>query len=156
MKLDLTNIKSITQGAQKVWQDDDGFHFSRFTDEELKLYEMTPHAQKSHSTSGVKLCFKTNSPTLKLNINALPGTTRTYFAAEVFVNGEWLDCIKNFEDENTHGELYPQMKFELGKYEKTFDLGSGEKVLKIVLPWCVNLIIERIEVADNAPLEPVN
>lgn len=155
MKLNLSQIQCIAHGAHKVWQEDDGFHLSRFTDEELKLYKTTPHAQKSLSTSGIKLCFKTNSPTLKLIVNTIPGTTRTYFAAEVFVNGERFGCIKNFEDELVLGKQYPPMQFKLGKYEGEFDLSQGEKVIEIVLPWSVNLIIESIELADNSTLQPI-
>lgn len=156
MKLNIEQIKSITHGAHKIWQEADGFHFSRFTEEELKLYSLTPYAQKSLSTSGIKLCFKTNSPTLKLSINVTPGTTRTYFAVEVWVNGKINGCIKNFKDEELAGKLYPPMQFELGQYEGEFNLAGGEETLvKVVLPWSVILSFNSIELADNSTLQPV-
>lgn len=155
MKLNLQQIKSIALGAEEVLKDDLGFHFLRFCEAETNYYRNTEFMQKTLSTSGIKLSFKTNSSFLKLNFKILPGATRTYFAVCIFVNGKIAGVIKNFEDKCVLGKHYPSMQFELGDFEGSFDLGDGEKEIKIAFPWSVQAVLKEIELSDNATLTPV-
>lgn len=53
--------------------------------------------QRLPTLSGVAMCFKTYSETLTLNINASLVKCRPYFLFDVFVNGKYYDCRKNFD-----------------------------------------------------------
>ena len=63
MKLNLEQVKKITTGAVKIEEKDNFFSFSRFTDEQLNLYKTNKQDlyQKTLSSAGVKLSFKTTS-----------------------------------------------------------------------------------------------
>ena len=42
MKLNLSQIKSITAGAVRIEEDADGFHLHRFTAEQQEIYKTSP------------------------------------------------------------------------------------------------------------------
>lgn len=156
MQLDLRQIKDITCGAVEVMGQQDGFHFYRFTAPQRKLYER----EKSHanvrvfSTSGIALNFITDSRHLTLKVTVEPGSSRKYFAFDVFVNGNSTGSLNNFDDKDLVGE-YCGVDLPLGQFEKTFELGNGEKQVRIYFPWSVKAVVREITLDDCAYAVPI-
>ena len=164
MKLNLSQIKNITLGVSRIEENDNGIHFYRFTKEQEDLYRdldlglykkhsKSPYA-KTFSTSGVQMRFRTNSQGLLLNVDVSKGSSRRYFSIEVFVNGKRLDVIKNFSEGEMVGD-YTKGKFPFGNFSKQFDLGEGEKEVRIYFPWSVNAVLKEMRLDDGAFLTPV-
>ena len=148
MKLTYEQIKKITKGAVKVTEEDGKICFYRFTDEQLKLYERinVDSLLRAFATAGVRLEFVTDSKTLTLETHASIASSRTYFNHDIYVNGEHLYTLG--DDLDTFPDKQATVK---GKYE----LGEGEKTVRIYMPWSVNSRLVRLELDDGATLEPV-
>ena len=91
MELTLEQIKSITTGALNIYEDNDGFHFRRFSDEQLRIFsEMCEqYRHRSHCTAGCQLSFRTNSQSILLDVAAgakyeilIDGLPTHFFALE--------------------------------------------------------------------------
>ena len=162
MKLNLAQISAITLGAARIEEIDNDIHFYRFTKEQEELYQQrTPTLKhkddfylKTFSTSGVQMRFRTNSQSLFLNVDVAKSTTRKYFSVEVTVNGERIGTIKNFAEEELEGN-YTKWPFPLGNFSKAFDLGAGEKEVRIYLPWSVIMTLKEMSLDDGAFITPV-
>ena len=120
MKLDIEKLKEITTGAVRITQETDGIHFYRFTEEQQNLYAQVSadFLKKTHATSGVKFCFRTNSETFALKGLAINGSGRTFFQFDVFVNGKRIDSFGNFDAETVTRD-YTSFTYPLGEFEKT-------------------------------------
>lgn len=160
MKLKLEDIKKITTGAVKIAEENGKFIFSRFTDEQLELYEKysrekdTDFDKKCKATSGIKFKFKTNSLRLGLKVDVLPSTSRKYFAFDVFVDGKMIGSLDNFSDVTLPLD-YTKVELPLGKFSKEFFLGEGEKEVTVYLPWSVQSLIEEVSLDDNSYYEEI-
>lgn len=156
MKLEFTKIKEISQGAVRVTQEGDGFHFYRFTESQEELYKhrSDDFYQKCRSTSGVRLSFKTNSKTLYLNASVSYGSGRQYIALDLFVNGTKVDALKNF-DESILPQGYAFISYPESKFEKCFTLGEGIKDVCLYLPWSAKTVIQELSLDDGAFVEPI-
>ena len=156
MKLTFEQIRGISTGAVRFEEDENGIRLHRFTEEQEKLYEETDieFYNRSQSTAGVKLGFKTNSKSLFIKTKIVPRYCRRYFSFDVFVNGQVIGYLDNFADTENMGE-YINTKLRREEFEKMFELGEGEKTVQVYLPWSVQAIIEEISLDDNASFEPV-
>ena len=155
MNLTLDTIRAVTSGTARIEEKEDGFHFYRFTQAQEDFYQDFPnHYPKTFATAGVKLSFRTDSPTLGLKIITTHASSRHFFALDIYVNGKFLDDIRNYEELELMRK-YTLQEFELGEYEKDFDLGEGEKDVTIYMPWNINTIIKTISLADGATVTPV-
>lgn len=156
MKLDISQIKSITCGAVEIVQQHDGFHFHRFTREQEELYKerRADFYEKAFATSGITFRFRTNSRRLSITTVVSPGSSRRYFAFDIFVNGKRLGSLKNFDDHKMHGN-YTAAELPLGKFSGSWDLGTGEKEVRVLFPWSVAAVIEQVELDDGATIVPV-
>ncbi|MBR2309422.1 MAG: SGNH/GDSL hydrolase family protein [Oscillospiraceae bacterium] len=154
MKLDLNTVRSVATGAARILEEADGFHFIRFTQEQEDFYKDYPnHYPKVFATSGVKLSFRTNSPSLGLKIITSHANSRMFFALDVFVNGKFLDDIRNYEELELKRK-YTLDEYPLGEFEKEFNLGEGEKDITVYLPWNVKTVLREISLADGATVTP--
>lgn len=158
MKLDLAQLKAITTGAVSITQEEDGFHLRRFTPEQQEMYlTISPNFHmKSFATSGVKLRFRTDSKNLFLKTFTTPGSSRAFFAFDVFVNGKMIDSLCNYvREELPQDYTDTSIVYPLGAFEKNFDLGEGDKEVWVYFPYSVKAVMEEISVDDGAYLEPV-
>lgn len=155
MLLDLQQIQGISLGAVEVTQEADGFHFYRFTRQQRELYRGTTEDfyKKTFSTSGVQLRFVTDSSRMKLTVQLTPGSSRKYFSVDVTVDDAFHDALDNIP--SALPQNYTTIELPLGSYEKSFDLGQGEKTVGVYLPWSVCTVLERMELDDGASVIPV-
>lgn len=156
MKLSLEQIKSITLGAVRIAEQEDGINFFRFSEKQEALYKArkTDFWKKSFATSGIVLSFKTDSRSLILDSTVTSGSSRNFFAFEVFVNGERVGILGNF-DESKLSSVYSDEVSQDGNFRKEFDLGAGEKEVKIYFPWSVKAVLKEISLDDGAFIEPI-
>ena len=98
MKADFDLIKSITVGAVRVWEEPDGVHFSRFTEEEeAGWYTCTKVlGDRSRSLCGIRLDFKTDASEVAFMLTS--GNS-----VDVWLNGVYNRSLK-FADVREAGE----------------------------------------------------
>lgn len=151
MKLSLDKIKEITLGAVRIEQDETGFNFYRFTKEQQELYAQRREDfyYKTFCSAGVQLRFKTNSRSLKIKVSFDLGYTRSYYAMDIFVDGKMVDCICNYKGVELPRD-YTTVNLPSKTEEKIIELPSGEKEIKICLPWSKRTRIEEIALEDGA------
>lgn len=156
MHLHLSQIREITTGAVRVSENEEGIHFYRFTGQQEMLYKKRSDDfyMKTFSTSGICLQFRTNSENLFLRASVAPGSSRTYFSFDVFVDGEKVDNLDNFSDIELPRD-YTKIAFSLGEVSKSFHIGGGEKDVCIYLPWSVNITLKDLEIDDNSFIKPI-
>lgn len=161
MDLTLEQLRSIALGAVWVRQQERGIVFSRFTDEQLALYDNTtiPYQENFHNTirynAGIKLSFRTNSRKLYIaGYFYKEREVRRHFAIDVEVNGSYLASLDNFSHRPVPVR-YIDEAYEMGDYEKTFDLGEGEKTVCVHFPWSICPVFKHIALDDGATLVPV-
>ena len=156
MQLSFEQIKSITWGAVRYFEEPDGITFNRFTQAQHDMYEQKNEGFfiKSKNSAGVRLCFKTDSKTLYLNATVQNARARTYFSFDVFADDTLVGCLDNFSDREIPDD-YSEIKFPCGTFEKTFDLGEGVKTVTVHLPWNKITKLHQLVLDDGAFLEPV-
>lgn len=156
MKLTLEKFKEIASGAVSVYEEDGYIRLHRFTDAQRELYLNTnsDFYGKALATSGIKLCFKTDSTSLKLKGIVELALSRRYYSFDVFVNGEVIGYIDNFGDRELP-QYYVDEYYELPEYfDKTFELGEGEKTVCVHLPWSVITKISEVSLDDGSYVVP--
>ena len=154
MKLNFDTICAMTSGAARIIEQADGIHFYRFTQEQEAFYAQFPgHYPVTFSTAGVRFRFRTNSPTIDLKMQFNHVGARYYFALDVYVNGEFIGDIRNFEELELMRK-YTLQEQPMGEHQKRFELGEGEKEVIIYFPWNVETILREIALADGATITP--
>ncbi len=156
MNLKLSQIRDITTGAVRIEEIDNGIHFYRFTKQQEELYKNRSNDfyTKTFTTSGVRISFRTNSQTLFLRTEITGGSSRSYFAFDVFVNGVKIDTLDNFSDIDIP-QNYTTLNFPLGEFSKEFDLGIGEKEVCVYFPWSVKATLKEFVIDDDSFIKPV-
>lgn len=130
-------------------EEDGAIRFFRFNEEQTELYRNVrkDFYNKTYSTAGIKLKFKTNSKNLFLEVFAKPSSSRYFFDIDIYVNNELKYTLSdNIKD----GEVITP-KSTSGKY----DLGEGEKTVCLYFPWSVDARLCALELDDGASLIPV-
>ncbi len=156
MKLSFDQIKEITTGAVQAQEENAMLLLKRFTQEQEDLYKATNQDfyVNTFSTAGIKLLFRTDSKSLFLKFKTMSASSRQYFSVDVFVN----DCPIGYIDNFSNTELaqdYTKQEFLLGEFSKKFELGDGEKTVRVHLPWSVKMLIEEVSVDDNSFIEGI-
>jgi lysophospholipase L1-like esterase len=108
---------------------------------------------KSFSTSGIQIRFRTDSRTMFLKTEISRGSSRTYFAFDVFVGGKKIGSLDNFE--NVHlPQNYTTIDLPHGMFSQRFDLGTGDKEVRIYFPWSAKAVLRELSLDDGASVEP--
>ncbi len=149
MKLTLEQIKRITVGAVRITEEDGAIRFFRFSEEQTEMYKNVrkDFYNKTYSTAGIKLKFKTDSKTLALSVFAKPSSSRYFFDIDIFVDGELKYMLS--------GNLKDGEEISNKTASGSYDLGEGEKTVCIYMPWSVDTRICALELDDGASLVPV-
>ena len=154
MKLNLEQIKSITQGAVRISEESNGFSFHRFNEEEENFYINTAHKIKILSSAGIQMVFKTDADSLAFKASVSGGSSRKYFSFDVYADDELCGEFKNFEHKNMTLP-YTTIECELGNFSWQAPLKEGEKTVRIVLPFSVNPIISDFTLENATYIEPI-
>lgn len=156
MELTFEQIQAITCGAVRYTVESDGITFHRFTQAQHEMYEKLDAAffDKSKTSSGVKLCFRTDSRMLYLDTTVRNARSRTYFSFDVLVNDTLVGCLDNFSDREIPRD-YSEIVFPVGRFGKTFNLGTGMKTVTIHLPWNKITKLHKLCLSDDAVIEPI-
>lgn len=160
MKLLLSDYKRITLGCAEVTEENGKTGFHRFTEEEELFYRQRDEAlgrtfsDRCSAPAGIRLCFATDSRSLKIAVTTDAATSRSYFSFDVFENGRLLGYLDNFKEEELF-ENYTEQQFPLGKHEKSFLLSEGKSKVVIYFPWSVSIEDIEIELDDGAEIESV-
>lgn len=154
MKLTFGQIKSACSGAVNITQEDGLVRFHRMQQAQLDgiLALSETYYIRAHSTAGVKLDFRTDSTSLFLDVNASRGTM-SYFAVDIIVNGKLIGSVDNFSHEEIP-VFHAKKTYQLGDYSGRFDLGPGEKTVRVHLPWGPVAAIRELSLDDGATFTP--
>ena len=130
MVLTLDQIRAITWGADRVEKTQEGrIKFHRFTEAQEKAYKdySDEFYRKAFATSGIRLEFVTDSKSLSLSVKVTTKlrSSRRFFAHTIYVDDKLVGKIEREQDDPTPD----------GVFSGEFDLGEGEKTVKIYFPW---------------------
>ena len=154
MKLSYEDIKAATRGAEKVSFENGEFRFFRFNDKEIDFYKTSEFYTKVFATSDVEIEFETDAKSIFFKgYTEVAVSYRTWYAIEVFVNGERIGVIQNFEGQMTEEKLFAE--FPLGDFEKSFELGAGKKTVRIVFPQFAAVALTELELVGAELFSPV-
>lgn len=129
MELTLEKIKHLTFGALNVFEDEQGFHFRRFTQRQSDIL-LDPKSGPDYDTTGIRLDFHTDASRVHLYV----ASAGKY---EILVDN--LTAYWEQLNEPTHVFL---------------PLGSGDKRVTVVLPSHSAGVIEKIVLDDATYAEP--
>lgn len=147
-KLNFEQIKELVHGVALVEEGDNGISFFRFTKEQQELYKNKSPEDfyiKTFATAGVSLEFLTDSKNLTLKVSVSKGSSRSFFTHSIYVDDKRADELS--------GDIGAQNNV---LFEKTFELNSGMKKVKIIFPWSVQSNLVSLEIDDNAKISPVS
>lgn len=150
MILTVDQIRAITLGADRVETNTKGrIAFHRFTEAQEKAYKdySDEFYRKCLGTSGIRLEFVTDSKSLSMtvNISSRLSSSRRFFAHTVYVDGKLIGKIEREQDDHRPD----------GDFSGEFDLGEGEKTVRIYFPWSARSEIVSFELDDGAKIVPV-
>lgn len=156
MKLTTEQIRGITLGASRITEENGRLQFCRFSCAEDAFYmkRSESYHDRALCSVGVKLLFKTNSETLGLMVETEKRSSRTYFSFDVTVNGAYIGNLANFSEDALAVD-YTVTEYPLGRFEKEFSLGAGEKNVEVYFPALVRVTDFSLELSDGASLIPV-
>ena len=156
MELTYEQIQSVACGAVRYIVEEDGITFHRFTQAQHEMYEKKDIAffDKSKTSSGIKLCFRTDSKVLYLDSTVKNARSRTYFSFDVFVDDNLVGCLDNYSDQEIPRD-FSQINFPVGRFGRTFNLGTGMKTVTVHLPWNKITKLHKLYLSDGAIVEPV-
>lgn len=146
-QLTLEQIKQIAFGVANVKEEDGKMVFNRFTEEQQELYKTVSDDfyMKSFSASGVSLEFYTNSEYLGLAVAVSPGSSRRFFTHSIWVNENRIDELSGKIEAGTKDTLFC----------KQFQLGAGDKKVRIAFPWSVSSKLVSLELDNGAYVSPI-
>lgn len=132
MHLTYDQIKQIAFGALEVTKQEDGYHFSRFTDSQVAIYKaLSAHFNlRAGNTAGCRLEFHTDSNGLILEV----GTAGAY---EVLIDGLQAHYLKYS-----------------GKRRYSIALPEGDTHVTVLLPWDSEGVINMMHIDDGSYLRP--
>lgn len=122
--------------------------------ETCRQTQVVAFGKKLLATTGIKLSFRTDSCTLKVCADMSFATGRTYYALDVVVDGVLLGGIDNYANEDLSKD-YAEHNFGPGGDAVELELGEGEKMVCIHLPWGARTVLKELSLEDGASLIPV-
>lgn len=149
MRLSADQIAGITNGAVRVTEENGAVRFYRFTEAQEHMYKLNNAGfyKKTFATAGVRLEFTTNSQSLGMEVECTESSSRTFFNHDIYINGEHRWSL---------GADLKECGGEPCAVSGRYDLGEGEKLVKIYFPWSVCSRLLRLELDDGCTLAPVS
>ena len=155
MNVELEQLQTIATGTVKILKENGGICFHRFTKEQEELFKNTEDFALLLSPAGIKLHFNTNSTKIVLKgLTEQVSKVRSFYCIDIVKDGKLLDCIKNYDELNI-GPKYSEKEYETGYFSKEISLGNGFKNIEIHLPYSVKFTLYKMELDENAVIEPI-
>jgi len=145
MRLSFDQIREITVGAARVTRRGEDICFYRFTEGQESAYRLASPEDfyfKTFATAGIRLCFQTDSPYVRLRYRMVKASSRTFGWFDVYESGVF---VAHFG-----GDTACPIEAE-----ETITLAQKDKVVEIYFPWSAAGMIREMEVADGAYVKPV-
>lgn len=154
MNLTFDQICAVTHGAAQIRNENGAVRFLRLTDEQYAAFA-AQNPSLSNTAAGIKLVFRTDSRSLRLQA-LLEGNIYWWplVSFDIQVNDQVIGHLDNFSHIENFVPKFEE-KLPLGPVEKQFDLGEGEKLVTIHLPWCQLFLLQQVALDDGAFAEPV-
>lgn len=154
MKVSENLIIKAVKGAAYCEMSMGNIIFHRFTPEQESYYikEKPEFSEKLTACAGIVLRFRTDSKSLTLSVDVSKASSRSYFSHDVFVNGNYLDCLTNLPD--VLPDSYPSKDYKLGEYNKSFFLGEGEKSVSVYFPALCRSALKALHIDDGSIFIP--
>ena len=142
MKLSLEQLRSIACGTDRLEEVDGGVQFFRMTAAQKEYYlgyNNIEKANKTDSTSGVRLAFYTDSTSVKFSAKFTEGSSRAYAYFDIYENGAMIAHGGDEKENNADVEA---------------KLVAGESLVEIYFPWSKGVILTSFELDDGATVKP--
>ena len=142
MKLSLEQLRSIACGTDRLEEVDGGVQFFRMTAAQKEYYlgyNNIEKANKTDSTSGVRLAFYTDSESVKFSAKFTEGSSRAYAYFDIYENGAMIAHGGDEKENNADVEA---------------KLVAGESLVEIYFPWSKGVILTSFELDDGATVKP--
>ncbi|MCQ2387423.1 MAG: SGNH/GDSL hydrolase family protein [Clostridia bacterium] len=158
MNIDFDLIKKCTCGVEYFSVKSGALCFHRYLKEEENAYKNHEKYKRVFTSSGVVISFLTDSKMLKIDYDVFDaGQTRSFYSIDIEKNGRLIDSAKNVKGEkpffNEKEQKYAD--YVVAGDIKQFDLGKGEKKIRIYFPFALETRINSIELDDNAKIIPI-
>ena len=146
MKLTFEQLQASARGVAYVTEEAGLVRFHRFTRAQEELYSHCSDEfyAKAFATAGVILEFHTDSENLALSVVVAKGSSKPFFVHSIFVDDQPVGQLE--------GQLNPP---ELTHAEGRWQLGKGQKRVKIHFPWSACSAVKALELDDGAQFAPV-
>lgn len=152
MFLTFEKIQTYTSGA--LWlSHEDGIVFHRFSQAREAVYRKyhPALAHKTRTTAGISIEMETDALALNLDAEVFSVLTRSYFSFDLFINGSYYASISNCGSEPQDVEFpYP-----MGRVQKRFPLPAGNKIVRLLFPWSVEVHLHCLSLEGATYLLPV-
>ena len=125
MEFTLEQFQEFAVGAVRVFRDDAGFHFRRFTERQIDVIFESDPTERNHDTTGIRIDFLTDATALKVSV----ATGGKY---EILVNNLTVYC-ERLEGADT---------FEI-------ELLSGKNRVTVILPSHCEGVLAGIALIDG-------
>lgn len=137
MKLSFDEIKSITFGAERIFEND-YICFKRFTESEESKYSDNPDfLRKTNATAAIRLDFFTDASAVSFDYKMIRASSRDFVSFDVFINGIFSDTVTYSNAEEKVTDKY------------TLKFPEGEKRITIFWPNLYNMQVKNF-VLDGA------
>lgn len=148
MLLTKEDLKKITFGVTDITEEEGTFSFLRFGDTGLSHYTHTAvkFKEKAYATASVKLDFYTDSSFLAFDFTAAPGSSRSYYFFDLYVN----DALSEHFGEGNAWLRKGSVRIDLSKYETA----DGVRRVTLYLPNLANAKLSNIALSDGASITP--
>ncbi len=150
MLLNIEDIKKITFGAEKIFENEKGFAFFRMNEKEKEVYKtglylrLPGYYQKSLAASGVRFDFYTDAEEVSFEYTAEKTTSLTACFFDVYCNKELYTSVGfNKEDNIIIGEI-------------KVELPQGEKRVTVYFPNTFEIFIKDMKLDNATILKPVS
>lgn len=144
MTFDFDEIKKLACGIERTNVNEEGaLELLRFTEAEAEYYGRRTDG-KPTASAGVRLEFETDALTLSLVCDIYQGSSRNFFAFDVFSDNKLLKSAGMRDAE------FPVRDFKIET-----ELPSGNKTVKIVFPWSVSPKIKKFGFSGSTYAKPV-
>lgn len=144
MKADTELIQHLVHGAVRFSENNGECTFSRFTEEQRKVYlNHEAFSIRANGSAGIRLEFETDADSFKFSGRIEPGSSRLFYWFDVVVNGYLRG---HFGSENR--EEQPEFSFEM-------KLDPGMKHVSVYFPGLAKVILRELEFTGASSVTPV-